>query len=99
MHFRNSMKYFIYIEALFHIFRCYWGDRSGDGRWLYRGLMRSVFEKMIATEKTRFKLKCVSLNLLFSVTHAVIPLSLTCSHCKSYFPNNIKTNSVENTFI
>lgn len=99
MHFRNSMKYFIYIEVLFHTFRCYWGDRSGDGRWLYRGLMRSVFEKMIATEKTRFKLKCVSLNLLFSVTHAVIPLSLTCSHCKSYFPNNIKTNSVENTFI
>ena len=66
MHFRNSMKYFIYIEALFHIFRCYWGDRSGDGRWLYRGLMRSVFEKIIATEKNAFQTKmCFSKLLIF----------------------------------
>ena len=80
-----SMKYFIYIEALFHIFRCYWGDRSG--RWLYRGRMRiSCFGDK---KKTRFKLKCVFPNFLFFVTHAVIPLSLSC-HCKSYFPNNIK---------
>ena len=51
------MRYIIYIVALFHIFRFYWKDRSGAGRCLNRGLIRSLcFRKNDPNKKSQMLL-------------------------------------------